>query len=202
MNYIDFHKYFNDFLFINLADIRNIEPEFDTRRLFEWQKKGYIKKVINNFYIFTDKKLKENEVNVIANKLIEPSYLSLEYALSYYSLIPEIVYWRTSVSTKRTKRIATDIGNFSYQTLKNKLFFGYIFKGFEKSVFKIAEPEKALLDLLYLRRDLSTEADFFEMRFNKEIFKEKINNKKLINYLQVFGSKTLEKRTKALLEYI
>ena len=138
MNYINFHKYFNDFLLINLSDIRNIEPEFDTRRLFEWQKKGYLIKIMNNFYTFADKKINENEYNIIANKLVEPSYISLEYALSHYSLIPEIVYWRTSVSTKKTRKITTDIGNFSYQTLKKKLFFGYVFKNLKNAKFKIA----------------------------------------------------------------
>jgi predicted transcriptional regulator of viral defense system len=191
MRYIDFQKQFKDYLIINLADIRGIYPDFDHRRLHEWQKSGYIKKVINNFYVFADKEFNEVEINYIANKLREPSYLSMEYALSYYSLIPETVFWRTSVSAKKTKKISGFLGNFSYQQIKSNLFFGYTLSRINKTSFKIAEPEKALLDFLYLRKDIKTADDFYELRLNKENCKKTINQKKLKNYLKLFNSKSL-----------
>ena len=40
---------------------------------------------------------------LIANLLFGPSYVSLEYALSYYGFIPERVETVTSVTTKRNK---------------------------------------------------------------------------------------------------
>jgi len=121
MKYIEFQNQFKNHPIIHLSDIKNVEPDFDHRRLYEWQKKGYLKKVINNFYVFANKDLSEAESNFIANKLIEPSYLSMEYALNYYSLIPEIVFLRTSVTSRKTKSFNTAIGNFSYQKVKNDL---------------------------------------------------------------------------------
>jgi predicted transcriptional regulator of viral defense system len=191
MNYINFQRQFKDYLLINLADIRGIYPDFDNRRLHEWQKKGYIKKIINNFYIFIDKEFNEVDINFIANKLYEPSYLSMEYALSYYSLIPETVFWRTCVTSRKTKKISAFIGNFSYQKIKSNLFFGYRLVKINKAAWKIAEPEKALLDFLYLRKDIKVADDFYELRINGEIYKKIINQKKLNNYLKAFNSKKL-----------
>lgn len=191
MKYIDFQKQFKDYLLVSLADIKGLNPGFDHRRLYEWQKKGYIKKVINNFYVFSDKELNEADINYIANKLYEPSYLSMEYALNYYLLIPEIVFWRTSVTSRKTKKISGFLGNFSYQKIKNNLLFGYKLVRINKTVFKIAEPEKALLDFLYLRKDIKTADDFYELRLNKEIYQEIISQKKLKKYLKIFNSKKL-----------
>lgn len=202
MKYIEFQKKFKDYSIINLADVRNIYPDFDHRRFFEWQKKGYIKKVINNFYVFADKKLSDPELNFIANKLYEPSYLSLEYALNYYSLIPEVVFWRTSVTTKKTTKWQTDLGNFSYQTIKNDLFFGYKMVKADNAIYKIAEPEKAILDFFYLKKDLNTADDIYELRINREIYREIINEKKIIKYLKIFSSKKIKKLFKYLTKLI
>jgi len=202
MKYIDFQKQFKNYPIINTRDIKNVDPDFDNRRLYEWQKSGYIQKVINNFYVFIDRDFLDAENNFIANRLIEPSYLSLEYALNHYSLIPEVVFWRTSITSKKTKRFSTLIGNFSYQKIKKKLFFGYKIVEFNKIAYKIAEPEKAILDFLYLRKDLETNDDFYELRINEEIYKEIINQKKLKNYLKVFNSKKLSKRVKGLNDFL
>ena len=64
--------------------------------------------------------------------------------------------------------------------------------------YKIAEPEKALLDFLYFRKDISNENDLYELRINEEIFKEKINKNKMIKYLTIFDSKKLKKKIKIL----
>lgn len=194
MKYIEFYKKFKEFPIISLKDVKNSFPDFDHRRFYEWQKKGFIKKIINNFYIFSEKEIKEPQINFIANKLREPSYLSLEYALNYYGFIPENVFLKTSVTTKRTIDFSTIIGDFSYQKMKKKLFFGYIIIKKGEISFKIACPEKAVLDFVYLRKDLKKENDFFELRLNKDIFKEKINKEKLFKYLGFFNNKSLEKK--------
>lgn len=198
MQYIDFQQQFKGFPLISLSDIRGVFPNFDHRRLYEWQKRGYIKKVINNFYIFTDRQFGEADVNFIANKLCEPSYLSIEYALNYYSLIPETVFWRTSVTSRKTKKISGFLGNFSYQKIKSQLFFGYKLARINNTTFKIAEPEKALLDFLYLRNDVKTKADFYELRLNREVYKETVSQKKIKNYLKVFDSEKLSEKIKVL----
>lgn len=77
-----------------------------------------------------------------------PSYVSLQTALYYHQMIsqiPEITY---AVSLARTRRFETPIGMFSIHHLSPDFFFGYEVVG--GSGIKMATPEKALLDLLYL----------------------------------------------------
>jgi hypothetical protein len=58
----------------------------------------------------------------IANALYGPSYISLEFALSYYSLIPERVIEITSVTLKGENFFKTPLGNFSFIHIKKKAF--------------------------------------------------------------------------------
>jgi len=202
MNYVDFAKMFKDFPVINIADVKTAFSDFDHRRIYEWQKAGYIKKVARNFYVFADKSLNEEEVCFIGNRLREPSYISLEYALNRYSLIPEAVFVFTSITTKNTAAFETSIGNFDYKSVKKSLFFGYTLKGQGKAKYKIAEPEKAVLDFLYSRSDLKDESDIRGLRINKDAYKEMINNTKLAEYLAVYRSPTLARKVSLLDKYI
>ncbi|KKR52886.1 MAG: hypothetical protein UT90_C0018G0006 [Parcubacteria group bacterium GW2011_GWA1_40_21] len=54
MQYIELKEQLKNFKIFNLNDIRKIEEDFDLRRLNEWQKKNYIKKIRQGFYIFSD----------------------------------------------------------------------------------------------------------------------------------------------------
>lgn len=202
MKYIDFYEQFKDLPFINITDVKTVFPDFDHRRMYEWQKAGYVKKIRRDFYIFSNKKQNEEELCFIGNKLREPSYISLEYALNYYSLIPEAVFLFTYITTKKTALFETKIGNFSYRTVKKSLFFGYILKGNEKSKYKIAGPEKALLDFLYLRTDLKNDNDIKELRINADIYKNIIDTDKLNKYLEIFGSPLLTNKVRLLEQYI
>lgn len=199
MNFIDFYNKLKDSPFIDIRDVLTIYPNFDRRRLFEWQKRKLIQKIIPNFYLFTNKKYNEEELYFIANKIYSPSYISLETALSYYELIPETVYSITSIATKKTKKYLTNIANFSYRTVKPKLFFGYKIIKRNSFSYQFAEPEKTLLDFLYLRKDIKKEKEFKALRINKENFRNLISQTKLKNYLKLFQSPTLEKRVEKLI---
>jgi len=77
-----------------------------------------------------------------------PSYISLQTALFHHGLvsqIPEVVY---SVTTAKTRRYQTPIGTFSIHHLEPEFFFG--FEVNSSHDVKMATPEKALIDVLYL----------------------------------------------------
>ena len=59
---------------------------------------------------------------IVANNLLGPSYISFEYALSYYDLIPERVEEVTSATTKRSKNFSTPYGVFGYRHIDPALF--------------------------------------------------------------------------------
>ncbi|MCL6087016.1 MAG: hypothetical protein M1475_01265 [Actinobacteria bacterium] len=191
-----------NFTLFTLNDIKKIDPDFGRSRLNEWQEKGYIKKIIKNHYIFSDLEINDVVLFEIANRIYAPSYVSLEMALSYYNLIPESVYIVTSVSTRRTYSFSTDIGTFSYRNIRANAFFGYnIIKNKDK-YYKIACPEKAVLDFLYYRSDFDNDIDIESIRINAEEFKEVINKKKFEEYLKIINNRGLSKRSKILWEHV
>ncbi len=86
---------------------------------------------------------------ILANKVYSPSYVSLETALSYYSIIPEVVYSITSVTCKATREFSIDGRAFEYRKIKKEAYIGYTPKEFSGKIGLIAQPEKALVDYLY-----------------------------------------------------
>ena len=76
-----------------------------------------------------------------------PSYLSLEYALSRHGILSQNVFTLTLVTPKLPYTYRTQGGIMEYHQIKRTLFRGYVAEG---SVL-VAEPEKALLDLVYIR---------------------------------------------------
>jgi predicted transcriptional regulator of viral defense system len=198
MNYIAFQQRFGNFPLVDMRDVFSVFPHFDRRRISEWQKKGYLKKIANNFYVFTDQPLNEKRLFYIANKIYESSYVSLETALGYYGLIPEAVFSVFSVSTSKTKTANARLGainaRFLYKKMKRSFFFGYSLKKNEGTSFLIADPEKALLDFLYLREDLKTEKDLSELRLNEEIAGKILTSSTMKKYLAIANSNQLSEK--------
>ena len=202
MNIIDFKRQLNEFALFTLSDIRKLENSFDLRRLNEWQHKGYIKKVRRGYYVFSDANINEVKLYLISNKLYEPSYVSLESALSYWGLIPEGVYTITAVSTKKTESFKTVLGNFSYRSVRPGAFFGYRFVKVGGQNYKIADMEKAVIDYFYLNPKMSDEANFSEWRFDYPEFSAKVDIEKMRRYLDNLGSPSTTTRVKRFLKYM
>lgn len=200
--YQSFRKAFEGFPLVTLADIRMAFPDFDTKNLIYWQKKGYILKLRSGHYIFADSKVTEHGLFQIANYLYEPSYVSLESALSHYGLIPEGVYSIQSVSTRKTNQFQTPVGTFHYYKMKNTLFFGYrlISKGGDPP-FRIASLEKAVLDFLYLRPDVNEYAALEALRWSRNELSA-LDTPTLEKYLSIFQSPTLQKKLDWLYTYL
>lgn len=198
MNYITFQKRFGNFPLVDMRDVFSVFPRFDRRRISEWREKGYLKKIANNFYVFADKPLDEKNFFYMANKIYEPSYVSMETALGYYGLIPEAVFSILSVSTSKTKTTNADLGavktSFLYRKIRKSFYFGYSLKKSEGISFLIADPEKAVLDFLYLREDLKTEKDFSELRLNGEIAEKTLGSPTMEKYLAIANSNRLNEK--------
>jgi len=193
MKYLEFEKALKPYPVFSIKDIIKRFPDFDNRRLVEWQQKGYLIKVRRGYYCFGERKKGEHFLYVAANKIYSPSYISMESALAYYNLIPEGVFMTTSITTKNTAGYDTAIGNFEYKHLKPLLFFGYKLLREKEFTIKIAEPEKVILDYFYMN-PLNNLDEIEEMRFNEILVKELISLDKLGKYQRIFNSKILDKR--------
>ncbi|MBI4353659.1 MAG: hypothetical protein HY595_00335 [Candidatus Omnitrophica bacterium] len=119
-----------------------------------YAKRGVLVKLRNGLYSLADHPPSELAV---ANRLYEPSYLSFEWALSYYHLIPETTYVITSATSRPTRVLTALDKTFEYHRVKASAFTGYEPVKVGGETVLIATPEKALVDSVYfsdLRRRL------------------------------------------------
>lgn len=175
-----------------LADIR--------RQVSGWTKKGYLIQLKKGIYILSDTFRKVTPSRpFIANYLVSPSYLSLEYALGHYDLIPEKVTVYSSLTTKKTQTFSNALGTFEYCSVKEDLFFGFTKSIQENQEFFIALPEKAVLDFFYLRKEVKgAHGEFEAFRFqNLEIIKQK----RLYEFSRTYPSR-VRNVSRAFLEFI
>ncbi len=138
----------------------------------------------------------------IANRIYQPSYISLESALSYYDLIPEAVYTITSLTSNKTISFDTSEGNYSYRHIKPSIFFGYQVLEWQGFPIKMAELEKVILDYLYLNTNIKIEQDFDGLRLNAEKIIEQWSEDRFNEYLVLFDSKALTTRATSFLNYL
>lgn len=193
MNYLAFERAFRAFPVFSVKDIKKRFPDFDNRRLVEWQQKDYLQKIRRGYYCFVESSKGEYFRYFTANKIWKPSYVSLESGLAYYNFIPEGVFMTSSVTTRNTASYATPVGDFDYKSFKPVLFFGYSLIQEKEITFKMAEPEKVILDFLYNKK-LNSLDTMEAMRFNEMRIKESVDLGKLAQYQKVFDSKVLDKR--------
>ena len=122
-------------------------------------KNGELVRLKKGFYTFS-KLYQTKPINLIsvANTLYSPSYVSFDYALSYYGMIPERVSEVTSATSKNEKLFDTPIGRFSYKKVSSvaySLGIDWIYDDVEGGRF-IATAEKALCDKIKYDRGIGT----------------------------------------------
>ncbi len=148
------------------------------KKIARLEKKKLIKKLIKGKYYFLF-----NTTNdfTTANYLYQPSYLSLESALSFYGIITGFPYKITSITTKKSRAFDIDHKEFQYSQIAANLFWGYE----KKDDFLIAEKEKAFLDYLYFYLKGLRNLDW------REFDLKEIDKRRLINYSRRFKNKRL-----------
>ena len=161
-------------------------PEKKTQAL---EKSGEIIRLKRNLFIVNPELAgRDTDTRLCANHLYGPSYVSLQWALRYYGLIPEQVFIMTSVTSKRSRSFKTPVGTFSYMQVPSGYFPIGIDSMEENGVhFLIASPEKALCDTIlqdnfvphqsvkalaaYLEDDMRLDIEMLQ-KFNARIIRE------------------------------
>jgi hypothetical protein len=202
MRFEEFLDIYKDKPFIDSSTFSGYSENQEALRIQvnSWQKKQYLIKFKKGLYVFSEKYRKtEISKEFIANFLVNPSYISLEYALNFYSLIPERVFTATSITTKKTQSYNNSFGFFSYRSIKKELFSGYEFIKIQDFNILIASKEKTLIDYFYFNKnkfDKSFES-FNEMRFQNL---ETLNMGKLKELSKIFPEK-IQKTVNLFIKY-
>ncbi|MEK7543658.1 MAG: hypothetical protein AAB557_02225 [Patescibacteria group bacterium] len=121
----------------------------------------------------------------LANRLYEPSYISFEYALAWYNMMPEAVYAITSTTTKPTRRFTVLGKTYIYHTVKRDAYTGYTPVSDANRLILMADREKALVDYLYL-------VSLGQKTLNDRLSVQEIDTKKLRAYAKLFRRPILE----------
>ena len=187
----------------NLNDVRKLDPGFHRQQLNYWHNQGTIKPLAGGYYILANRAMDEMVLFMVANKIYEPSYVSLESALAYYQVIPETVLGVTSISSRKTKQYESAWGVFSYRSVKPQTMIGYqVIESTPGIKFKIAYLEKALLDYLYLHSEVQSLADFEELRWNRTQLLGLLDHSIFARYIKLFDKRALENRVNQFVEYL
>ncbi len=151
------------------------------------EKKGELIRVKRGLYVVSpDVSGKLLSLELIANHLYPPSYVSMSSALRYYGLIPEAVYTTQSVTVKASRCFDTPVGRFTFTQQPREAFsIGSTLVREDGYAFLMATPEKALCDLIansiwvnlryltdavrYLEEDIRMDIDDFR-QMNPAIF--------------------------------
>jgi predicted transcriptional regulator of viral defense system len=171
----DLRSKISENIFTYLDVVKNFpeeSPQLIKIQLSRFAKKTQIYKIKRTLYCFDDKKIDELE---LANHLYKPSYISLETALNYYGLIPDVPQGVTSVNLITTKKIINKYGHYFYSKISPSLFFGFtkVQPPGGNRYFNLASPEKALLDYIYLRKIKSLKDLRLNLSsINKNLYKE------------------------------
>lgn len=149
------------------------------KKIQRLKKEKIIQKLINGKYRFLFGTINDF---TLANFLYQPSYVSLESALSFYGIIAGFPYQITSITIKKTREVRVDSKDFQYSQISQKFFWGYE----KKENFLIADREKALLDYIYFGKKGLRNLSFDEFDLTA------IDKSKLAIYAKKFNIKTYD----------
>jgi len=131
-----------------IANILKDEVSNVNAKISYLTKQGVLIRLKKGLYTFGGLYQDSVDSIAIANRLYAPSYVSFDYALSYYGLIPERVYEVTSATLHAKKVFDTPLGRFSYRPVPMDVYalgVDWLYDEQDGGKF-IATPEKALCD--------------------------------------------------------
>ena len=201
MKWGTFLERFGDCAVIEPAMVYAGEPNPDALQvqLSRWVKAGRLIKLTRGKYALAPPYRRGDlSLEHIANRLVYPSYVSMESALAWYDLIPEAVAVVTSVTTARPRVVENAVGTFRYRHIRRGLFWGFESVLLQGQECIIALPEKAIIDLFYFWSGVATAEAIQEMRFQNL---DRLDENRLLALAFRTGVKKLITGVKRLLQH-
>jgi predicted transcriptional regulator of viral defense system len=162
------------------------------KALRRYTAKGILEEVSKGLYLNTlaNGFSARDVVNVVRPR----SYISLETALAEWGISTQHPVALTCVSLLDARTIKTKSLNISYRKINETLFWGFQEKKTRYTTYKIAEPEKALLDWIYFSHNDGLPVPLDELQF------EKVSRSRLLDCAKKYPSTVLKTLYFALLE--
>jgi predicted transcriptional regulator of viral defense system len=139
----------NDILIVDhLVKKYSIDPKAVSKALLRYEHRGLIERVTHKIYI--NKLSSDFSPQDLVNVLRLNSYVSLESALRFWGISTQSTAVLTCVTTEKPRYFKGKSFAINYRSIAPRLYSGFIEKRTRYATYKIAEPEKALLDFVYL----------------------------------------------------
>src|SRR5271168_2606841 len=122
----------------------------------------------------------------LVNELVPDAYISLGTALAEWGLSSQNPVAATCVTTARARRISAASIQIVFRKISADLFWGFTEKKSRYGRYKIAEPEKALLDWIYFHLKDGLPVEFDEIQFAK------LSRSKLVAYAKKYPSTVVQ----------
>jgi hypothetical protein len=113
--------------------------------LYRWAKAGHIVPIKKGLY------MTHRFFALISAILLPQSYLSSEFILQRHTILTDVTFPVTAITTRNTRRIVNQMGTFWYRSIRPDLYTGFIISEYFGIRFAEATVSKALFDYLYLR---------------------------------------------------
>ncbi len=204
INYPQFYNQLSPNRVFSRQEAEQAFPKFDSRRLFEWKQKGYLIKLTNKWYVFSNVAFNEGLSFLISNSICQPSYISLETALCFHQLIianaPADSFGKKSIQaiTKhKTVIYHNDRGTYSYRKIKPEFYIGFENVEIDGKPIQMANPVKALIDFLYFNATLNSISKLISIDWNMQAITQ-LNWQKISTVQSNIGSKALNRRMELL----
>ena len=202
MDFIDFKKQFLNLGVVTPHHVCSLFDSFESNNMGLWSDMGLMIKLRNGYYAFSDF-LKVTDFNlVVANKIITPSYISMQSALKFHGAISKSSPRVISVTCAKQVFYSNDFGEFCYQKINESMMFGSIRENISNGFHvSIATAEKAIVDLMQLCPYCDKKEELVKMGLSEYFMKNKFNVALFKDYLQQINSNTLTNKCNRVLKH-
>jgi predicted transcriptional regulator of viral defense system len=155
--------------------------ELETSKVLSRQKaRGLIDVVTHKVYV--NKFATDFSPRDFVNILRPDSYISLDSGLNHWGISTQSPIALTCVTTGSPREYRNHSFAIAFRRISPKLFWGFTQRRTRYAAYKIAEPEKALLDWVYLslQKGLNPSLDELDLKL--------IEKKKVVEYSQKYPS--------------
>lgn len=168
--------------FDQLSNFFNEDRPYSRIRIKKLVEQGWLKRIKKGVFVLSDLSSRGSlsiSHLAIVNILVRSAYISFETALQHHGLFDQFHTKINSISLKQYKTKTIDGITYNFIKTQSRYFYGWEIYNIDAQSVKIADPEKALVDLLQFHRTLfSTDLVLEVLRENQH----RIEIKKLVEY--------------------
>jgi predicted transcriptional regulator of viral defense system len=142
--------------FDQLYDLFNEDRAYLRKRISKLNEQGWLIRIKKGIYVISDLSSRGSlpiSHNSIVNLLVENAYISFESALQYHGWYDQLLTKINLVSLKQNKDTVIDGYTYTFVKTQSKYFYGWRSHQIDGQTVKIADREKALIDLIQFHRN-------------------------------------------------